>query len=629
MNDRIQWRNQAFHLLLKVENFKTHLDNLLHCIELEEQEQMNRFRLEGENSLKNLKAEGLAIHPISITRKSFGYADYPEISFRIPFPGEYSGFRDGLPIECFCHGEESIKGLLLFCDGKQGEFRLFAPDFPDWIEDSGVGIKLAPDSRTTQTMKKALEQINESAALSRLFQLIHSDIDDLPTRKQTSSEPAIKFTNNSLNESQKNTVAGISSNEDVLIVHGPPGTGKTTTLIEAILQLVKKGERILVSTPSNTAVDHIASGLIGTSVNFIRVGNNSKVNEQIFPYTPEGKLKDSKQEKEIKKLKIRAEEMRKMALQYKRRFGKDEREQRNLLFREVKSIRNQIKDYQRYNEDELFDKAHVVLGTPIGLVDSRLEKVEFDTLIIDEAGQCLEPLAWCIFPMAKKIVLAGDHLQLPPTVLSDKAMRLGFNRSILEVCFRRFPETFLLDTQYRMRQSIAAFSNDYFYEGKLKTTDELKDLQDHFIFYDTAGAGCEEEQGKVGNSLMNQGEMDVVVQLIELNGLDPTKTAVISPYSGQINLAGECLPKSIRISTIDSFQGQEMENVIISLVRSNDEGEIGFLKDHRRMNVAMTRAKERLFVIGDSSTLAQDPYFSKLIDHAEKTNAYRSVWEIR
>lgn len=606
-----------------------HLKNLLQCIEFEEEEQLNRFRLEGEHSLKDLKNEGLAIHPISISRKSFGYADYPEISFRIPFPGEYGGFRDGVAIECFCQGEESIKGILLFCDGKQGEFRLFAPDFPDWIEENGVGIKLSPDSKTTQQMKKALELISSSNEQLRLFERIHGDHPQLDSISEKQHEPVLDFFNPRLNNSQKNSVAGIVKNEDLIIVHGPPGTGKTTTLIESILQLVNKGEKVLVSAPSNTAVDHIASGFIDKNIHFVRVGNNSKVNENIFPFTPEGKLKGSAQEKEIKKLKIRAEEMRKMALQYKRRFGKEEREQRNLLFKEVKLIRNQIKDYQRYNEEELFDKAQVVLGTPIGLIDSRLEKQIFDTLIIDEAGQCLEPLAWCIFPMARKYVLAGDHLQLPPTVLSDKAFKLGFNRSILEVCFRKFKETFLLDTQYRMRKSIAQFSNDYFYDGKLQTPSELSDLSEHFIFYDTAGAGCEEEQGKNGNSLMNPGEMDVVIQLINLYSMNPEKTAVISPYSGQVLLADESLPKATRVSTIDSFQGQEMENVIISLVRSNDEGEIGFLKDHRRMNVAMTRAKEKLIVVGDSSTLAKDPYFSKLIDYAEKTNAYKSVWEIR
>ena len=604
-----------------------HLSILHTCIELEEKEQLNRYQFNEQHNLRSLKAEGLAIHPIRITKKSFGYADYPELSFRIPFPSETTHFRDGMAIECFCQGEEPIKGVLLSLNGKQGEFRLFAPDFPEWIEDDAVGLKLSPDTRTTSLMKKALENITLNQKSKELFSQIHDE-----TKVEGHLIPEVKllddYFNEKLNESQKRSVAGIIQNENILIVHGPPGTGKTTTLLESIRQLVKKGERILVAAPSNAAVDHIAEGLIDTSINFMRIGHNVKVNAKIFPFTSEGKLKDSKEEKEIKKLKIRAEELRKMALQYKRKFGKDEREQRNLLFREVKNLRQEIRKIQDYNEEQLFEKAQVVFGTPIGLTDGRLKNLEFQTLIIDEAGQCLEPLAWCIFPFADKIVLAGDHLQLPPTVLSDKASKMGFNQSILEVSFTKFPNVFLLDTQYRMRKSIAQFSSDHFYDGRLKTVESLNDIGIHFTFFDTAGAGFEEESGKDGGSLMNQGELTVMQQIIEKEQLDLACTAVISPYAGQVALVQESLPKELRVSTIDRFQGQEKENILISLVRSNEEGIIGFLKDYRRMNVAMTRAKEKLFVIGDSSTLAKDPYFSSLLDYAKKINAYKSVWEI-
>lgn len=627
--------NEHFRSSIEYSNYPVFLNMEKHpylavlndCLELEEKEQLNRYQFNEQHNLRSLKAEGLAIHPIRITRKTFGYADYPEVSFRITFPTETSQFRDGMAIECFCQGEEPIKGLLLSMDGKQGEFRLFAPDFPDWLEDEGVGLKLTPDTRTSNLMKKALENISDDIRLANLFKTIHDPaIDHGHIPKSSTKAP--DFFNKNLNESQKNAVSGVLNNENFLIVHGPPGTGKTTTIIESILQLIKNGERIMVSAPSNTAVDHIAEGLIGTFANFIRIGNNSKVSTKIFPYTAEGKLKDSKEEKDIKKLKIRAEELRKMALQYKRRFGKDEREQRNLLFKEVKSLRQEIKKIQEYNEEQLFNKANVILGTPIGLTDSRIKGLDFQTLIIDEAGQCLEPLAWCIFPFAEKIVLAGDHLQLPPTVLSDKAAKLGLNQSILEASFLKFPNVFLLDTQYRMRQSIAQFSSDHFYEGKLKTIESLSDTGIHFTFFDTAGAGFEEERGKDGSSLMNSGELTVIQQIIEKENLILTNTALISPYAGQVALAQENLPKELRVSTVDSFQGQEKENIIVSLVRSNDQGEIGFLKDHRRMNVALTRAKEQLFIIGDSSTLAKDPYFSSLLDYAEKINAYKSVWEI-
>lgn len=604
-----------------------HLKNLLDCIELEEKEQEQRFRLDEQHSLKSLKSEGLAIHPIRITRKSFGYAEYPEISFRIPFPMETFSFKDGMAIECFCQNEESVKGILLNIDGKQGEFRLFAPDFPDWIEDSDVGIKLTPDTRTSSLMKKALNDISMNKRMEQLFHTIHTNEKNF-NHSDEIEKTAFSFYNERLNESQKAAVNGMVSNDQFMIIHGPPGTGKTTTLIEGILQLAARGEKIIVSAPSNTAVDNLAKGLINKKVKFLRIGNNTKIDSQIFPYTPEGKLIESKQDKEIKKLRIRADEMRKMANQYKRRFGKDERDQRNLLIKEVKSLRAQIKDIQRYNEEKLYAEAQVILGTPIGLMDDQTKKLDFNTLIIDEAGQCLEPLAWCIFPLAEKIILAGDHLQLPPTVLSEKAIHLGFNKSILEKCFGKFSNVFFLDTQYRMRETIAQFSNEYFYEGKLKTISELSAIAEHIVFFDTAGTGYEEERGSDGVSIQNKGELEIVSKIIESDHLTLEKTAFISPYSGQVTYAKEILPSSLRISTIDSFQGQEEETVIISLVRSNPDGQIGFLKDHRRMNVAMTRAKENLFIIGDSTTLAKDPYFDALFSYLDKVGAYKSAWEI-
>lgn len=602
------------------------IDQLLKCIELEEKEQINRYSLEQQHSLKILKSEGLAIHPIRVTRKSFGYADYPEISFRIPFPIDHKNFRDGAAIECFCQGETPIKGILLQLDGKQGEFRLFTPDFPDWIEDDQVGIKLAPDSRTTEQMKKAISSIERDKRLADLFEQIHSK--ENKSVEISSSSQSIEFLNTTLNTSQQQAVNGMLSDAPLMIIHGPPGTGKTTTLIEGIQQLVRQGKRVLVSAPGNAAVDHLALELIRRGASILRVGNTAKVRDEILPHTPEGKLKGSNEEKTIKKLRIRAEELRKMAMQYKRNFGKDEREQRNLLMKEVKQIRQEIREYQQFHEEQLYEKAAVVLGTPIALTDSRIKSDGFHTVIIDEAGQCLEPLAWCIFPFAEHIILAGDHLQLPPTVLSEEATRLGFNLSILEVCYGKFPNVHLLDTQYRMRRSIAEFSNKYFYEGKIKTMEGLEDRGKHMYFYDTAGTGFEESTGNDGHSLINQGEADLVLKLIEQEQLKPEETAVISPYSGQIGLLREMLPETFRISTIDSFQGQEMRNIIICLVRSNSDGTIGFLKDHRRMNVAMTRAKENLSIIGDSSTISSDEYFSKFLDHIEETDSYRSAWEL-
>ena len=603
-----------------------YINKLLQCIELEEKEQIKRYSLDQQHTLKSLKAEGLALHPIMITKKNFGYADYPEITFRLNFPSETNQFKDGAAIECFFPGEEPIKGVLISLEGKQGEFRLYAPDFPDWREDNGVGIKLAPDQRTTTILKSALNEVENNPLSQKLFEKIHGES---PVEKITTSVQTLplNYKNQRLNESQQKAVQAITQNENITIVHGPPGTGKTTTLIEGILQLIHAGEKILVSAPSNTAVDNIAKGLLLQGVEVLRVGNTSKVDEVLFAHTPEGKLANSKQQKEIKQLKIRAEEFRKMALKYKRSFGKAEREQRNLLFKEVKSIRTEIKKLQAYNEEKLYASAQVIAGTPIGLYDSKIKHITFNTLVIDEAGQCIEPMAWCIFPLAEKYVLAGDHLQLPPTVLNFEAARMGLQNSILEVGIERVNAVFLLNTQYRMRATIAGFSSNYFYNNLLQTAGHLMDTGVHLSFIDTAGSGLNEANGSNGMSLQNEGELSIALKLIASENLDPLKTAFISPYAGQVAAAKELLPKEMRISTIDSFQGQEQHTIILSLVRSNDEGDIGFLKDYRRMNVAITRAKEQLFVISDSATIGGDAFYHSFLTYIESKGCYRTVWE--
>lgn len=602
-----------------------YIQHLIHCIDLEEKEQKERYQLNQVHTLKMLKAEGLALHPLTITGKNFGYADYPEVSFRLRYPAETNFFRDGAAIECFMHNEEPVKGLLLSIEGRSGTFRLFAPDFPDWIEDEGVGIKLAPDTRTTGIMKKAMTDIENNKRLFQLFEKLHGK--NRETAIPSAHTHKLSFYNKELNESQQQAVTAITQNQELTIVHGPPGTGKTTTLIEAIRQLTANNEKVLVSAPSNAAVDNICKGLLAAGVALLRVGNTGKTDEAVLPYTPEGKLSQSQMHKDIRQLKLRAEEFRRMALKYKRNFGKAEREQRHLLLKEVKSIRNEIKQLQQYNEEKLFTEARVIAGTSVGLYDAGLEKITFDHLVIDEAGQCIEPLAWCVFSLAPRIVLAGDHWQLPPTVLSEAAIKAGFNRSVLETAVAHCSRVYLLNTQYRMRPLIAGFSNQYFYNGLLQSAAHLVNSGTHLTFIDTAGSGFNETYAPDQVSLQNKGELHIIKQFLSGEAFIPENTAFISPYAGQVLLAKETLPPGIRISTIDSFQGQEKPVVLLSLVRSNDEGQIGFLKDYRRMNVAITRAREHLIVIGDSATIGADSFYQSFLNYVEQQGTYRTVWE--
>lgn len=601
-----------------------HQKRLLDCISLDMKEQEERYGVEGNEGLKQLRSLGVVLHPITVTRKSFGYADYPEIAFKLPYSTDTSAFKDSSAIECFIDGEESVKGILLSLDGQKGMARLYAPDFPDWIEDRGVGLKLAPDHYTSECMKSAVKLISERPLMSQLFGQIHGTS---PFGSKEETSRALEWKNQRLNDSQKSAVKGMLGSDGMTILHGPPGTGKTTTIIEGVLQLINDGKRVLITAPSNAAVDNVAKGLLNYQTKILRVGNTTKVDDDIFPFTLEGQLKDSKESKSIKKLKIRAEELRRMSYQYKRNFGKAEREQRKALIQEVKRIRKEIRDMQDYAAQKSFENADVVLGTPIGIHNALQKDAEFDVLVVDEAGQAIEPLAWVVFPFAQKWVLAGDPFQLPPTVLSDKATQMGFDVSILEHAFKQCQDVRFLDTQYRMRSSIAQFSNDYFYEGKLQTPDDQKDSGTHVVFYDTAGTGFEEKAGEDGRSLTNEGELEVIQKMIEANNWKPKEIGFISPYAGQVQLAKSMLSKEIKVSTIDSFQGQEMPIIIVSLVRSNQDGNIGFLKDYRRMNVALTRAKEKLIVVGDSATIGMDSFYDQFLKYVETVEGYQSAWE--
>lgn len=594
------------------------LNSLLKGIQLERKAQKERYSPKQAN-LKLLKQDGLALHPFRITRKFYGYADYPEFQFNLPFPLEYSNFYDGSKI-IVSNGNESCNAILLSLNNNKGELRLFSPDFPEWVEDEETYIQLTPDDRTLDRMEEQLKNIKADNKLNQHFQNFY-------TKNNSNCENITidTFFNPKLNESQMKAVGLAMSSDKFFIVHGPPGTGKTTTLVELVQQLHKEKKQILISAPSNTAVDLFGKKLKELKIDFLRVGNNAKVDEEITAFTMDGKLQKENITQQIKKLKIQAEQLRKMALQYKRNFGREEREQRNLLLAEAKRIRREIKSIIEYAEEKIVSQNNIILGTPIGLSDY-INSSTYDYLIIDEAGQCLQALAWCIIPLAEKTILAGDHFQLPPTVISQEAINNGFNISILEQGFE-YQNNQLLNVQYRMEPQIAEFSNRYFYEGQLKHQKPSVEGE-HLLFFDTVGADFEEVNLPETTSIYNIRELEFVNNLIEHFQLKIDETVFITPYSGQVQKAKEILPQALKISTIDSFQGQEFQNIIISLVRSNQDQVIGFLKDYRRMNVAMTRAQNKLIVIGDSATFGNDNFYKEFLSYVEEINAYHSVWEL-
>ena len=603
----------------------TVIKEMRELLRIEEETQEKKW-FEKDISLKDLRKDGAILHPVKIQNKSFGFTDQPVVTVTFHTPGgvNSSYYSQGTPVALFVSSSNDIcNGQLLSISDRKAEVLLYTDDFPEWIDEKNLGIKRLPDNRTFQMMHSVLKRIEkgEDKPTQQLFEYVHG----LKRQKEIQPSKKINKVGDHLNEFQIQAVENGLCDLPLQIIHGPPGTGKTTTIVALIKSLRKQGLSIIASAPSNAAVDHLAQQLLNSGLKVLRLGNTAKVNKAVWEHTPDGILSDDKYSRKIKRLKIQAAEYRKMAKQYKRSFGKSEREQRKLLFNEVYAIRDQIRSMSTHYLSQFFDAADVVLGTPIGLMDAMLKDKKFDVAFLDEAGQCIEPMAWLVLEKANRAILSGDHLQLPPTIISDEASRKGLATSVLEKAIDSGVQRDLLGIQYRMTPEIAEFSSRYFYEGKLQT--HATSVPESMIFYDTSGAGFDEKRQENSRSTSNPEELRIVSENIKDWTEKGQSVVFISPYSSQVEMAKAEL-KNINVSTIDAFQGQEADVIILSLVRSNSQGKIGFLSDYRRMNVALTRAKKKLIVIGDSATLANDKFYKQFVEYSEEVGGYRSIFEL-
>ncbi len=449
-----------------------------------------------------------------------------------------------------------------------------------------------------------------------------------------------------LNPEQARAVTACMSAEDLFLVHGPPGTGKSTVLAEVAVQAVRKRQRVLATAASNSAVDHLVSICADQGLNVLRVGHPARVAEALHPYVLDVKLEEHPDVIVARDLFDQALEAKGYARRQRQRGRSRERfANAREASAEAASLFKEARALERRAAKAIIEEADVVCATLTALGGSELADARFDLALLDEATQAIEPLSLLAFLKADRLVLAGDHKQLGPTVLSQQAARDGLAKSL----FLRMLEVHgdgvkvMLREQYRMHEAIMAYPSATMYGGELRahpsvakrtlkellTRDGVDDAP--LIFIDTAGKGFDEERPESSASLANPGEADLVASYVKHvcdHGLAAEAIAVIAPYSAQVAALKARIGDAVTIDTVDAFQGRENELVVVSLTRGNADGEIGFLADLARMNVAMTRAKRQLVVVGDSGTVSGHPFYAGFIEHAQATGGYRSAWEL-
>lgn len=625
---------------------------LRQTLKIERDEDLAQYKLHfSRNNINHRKENGVTWYPVVISNVEIGLGEYLVIDIErttnLNEPHQFSGGKVAALFSNTYPDASPLNGTVKVIHQNKIRLTLNVDELPDWTDDGKLGINLLFDETSYKEMDIALEKVI-SASNSRLAKLR----DVMYGLAVPAFKPEAAMAITGLNTSQNTAVTKIMSAQDIAIIHGPPGTGKTTTLVQAIRQTLMTEKQVLVCSPSNTAVDLLTEKLHREGISVLRLGNPARISEEVISNTLDAKIAAHESYKDLKSYRKTADEYFRMAGKYKRTFGKEEREQRQLLYIEARKILAEARHLEDFIIYEQFEKAQVIACTPVVSSNRMMRDKRFSTVFMDEAAQALEPMSWIPISRSERVIFAGDHFQLPPTVKSKKAEELGLKETLFERSMQIPDVSVMLNTQYRMHQTIMDFSNAEFYKGELKADVSVKDtllsrhedetrLNAAFEFIDTAGCSYNEIINPESLSISNPEEASLLFRhmkaLLQQYGTDrPIRIGIISPYKEQVQYISNKLAEeeelkawlpSIAVKTIDGFQGQERDVIYISMVRSNEELEIGFLSDTRRMNVALTRAKKKLVVIGDSATIGTHPFYKRFLEYAEGAGAYKSAWE--
>ena len=623
-----------------------HFHQLLDLLKIEREEDRKQYEEKIRNrSLEDRKKEGVTWYPVVVGKSYLSTGEKWTLQLeKTTLQYSKSHFQSGSSVSVFLNDNKSklsASGIISRISDKYMTVVLNREDPPDWLEDGKIGVNLLFDESTYDEMERAMKKLArvEEGRLGELIRILCGE-------KAPTFKPHVPLQHPGLNETQNNALSLINATNDIGLVHGPPGTGKTTTLVEAVKETVSVEKQVLVCASSNAAVDLMAERLGAQGIHVLRLGHPARVTDEVVASTLDARIAEHNDAKLLRDLRRKSEEMRSIGKKYKRNFGSTERQQRRLLLQEAKDLKDEAISLENYMIQDELNKAQVIACTLVGSNNTYLQNRTFKTLFIDEASQALEPASWIPIMKVNRVIMAGDHFQLPPTIKSVKAARDGLSETIFERVIRKYDEAnVMLETQYRMENPIMQFSNEYFYKGRLKSDDLIKNrrkvFQNPVEFIDTAGCGFEEKLNPETLSTYNEDEawflLSRLGKLIREHEKEVGKMdlGIIAPYKAQVEVLNGLMEqaewkdavKKITINTVDAFQGQERDIIAISMVRSNPAGEIGFLGDIRRMNVAMTRARYLLLMAGDSSTLSNNDFFDELIRHYQDKQFYSSAFE--